>query len=70
MIADNFGLLPYRRPIVTVVGRPIRVTQNDSPTLAEMKAISAEYVTELTRIWDEGKDLYAKDRIRDLRFVE
>lgn len=47
--ADNVGVLPYRHPIVSVVGRPIRVTQVDNPTMAQMEEVQAQYIVELKR---------------------
>jgi hypothetical protein len=46
---DNLGLLPYRRRIVSVVGRPIRCTQNDKPTMDAVTAVQQQYITELMR---------------------
>ncbi|KIY51889.1 diacylglycerol-acyltransferase [Fistulina hepatica ATCC 64428] len=45
----NVGLLPYRRQIVAVVGRPIRVKQNDKPDMDEVMQVQTLYIQELTR---------------------
>ncbi|KAL7006088.1 diacylglycerol O-acyltransferase 1 [Cystobasidiomycetes sp. EMM_F5] len=58
----TIGFLPYRHPIVSVVGRPIRVERSDSPTLEYMQSVQSKYIAELTRIWDEHKDAYATNR--------
>jgi 2-acylglycerol O-acyltransferase 2 len=47
--SDNVGILPYRHPIVSVVGRPIRVTQVDNPTMSQMEEVQAQYIVELKR---------------------
>jgi len=44
----SVGLMPYRHPIVCVVGRPIRVNQNDNPTKAEIEEVQGRYIEELT----------------------
>lgn len=43
------GLMPYRHPIVSVVGRPIRVDQRDNPTIEEMEEVQSRYIIELQR---------------------
>ncbi|CAE6418493.1 unnamed protein product [Rhizoctonia solani] len=45
----NFGLMPYRRPIVSVVGRPIHVTKTDDPSKAQVEATQKLYIEELMR---------------------
>lgn len=48
-LPDTIGFLPYRHPIVSVVGRPIRVTQADNPSMAQMQDVQQRYIAELTR---------------------
>ncbi|KAG8898430.1 diacylglycerol O-acyltransferase 1, partial [Tulasnella sp. 417] len=62
LLTYNVGLLPFRHPIVSVVGRPIAVTQSDKPTKEYMEQIQAQYIEELMRIWDTYKDTYARER--------
>ncbi|CAG8473277.1 1957_t:CDS:2 [Ambispora gerdemannii] len=66
----EWGLLPHRRPIVTVVGKPISVKQNDNPTNEEVLELQNQYINGLFEIWDQYKDVYAKDRVSDLTLVE
>ncbi|KAF8579951.1 DAGAT-domain-containing protein [Ramaria rubella] len=66
----NFGLMPYRRSIVSVVGRPIHVTQNDKPTMEEVEAIQKLYIQELERIWDQYKDIFARHRTQELNIID
>lgn len=66
----NVGLMPYRRRIIAVVGKPIHVKQHDKPDLAEVMEVQQRYIAELTRIWDTYKDEFAKTRVRELRFVD
>lgn len=46
---DNFGLMPYRRTIVSVFGRPIPVQKVEKPTKEQVLEIHSQYVAELTR---------------------
>ncbi|EAU90640.2 diacylglycerol O-acyltransferase [Coprinopsis cinerea okayama7 len=66
----NVGLMPYRRRIVVVVGRPIHVNKCDKPSLEEVYRIQQQYIEELTRIWDTYKDQFAKSRVRELNIIE
>ncbi|WVQ81125.1 hypothetical protein IAT38_003247 [Cryptococcus sp. DSM 104549] len=66
----NYGLMPFRHPIVSVVGKPIHVTRNPHPSDELVQELQRQYITELTRIWDRYKDLYARGRTKELTFVE
>ncbi|KAM0755391.1 diacylglycerol acyltransferase [Meredithblackwellia eburnea MCA 4105] len=65
----NLGLMPYRHPIVSVVGRPIAVPQVDHPTMEQMEEVQGRYIVELKRIWDDHKELYATGRTKELTIV-
>nr|BBA16945.1 diacylgycerol acyltransferase isoform 1 [Rhodosporidiobolus fluvialis] len=65
----NMGLMPYRHPIVSVVGRPISVTQKDNPTNADLDEVQQRYITELKRIWEDYKEVYAKSRTKELNII-
>ncbi|KAJ1908636.1 diacylglycerol O-acyltransferase 1 [Tieghemiomyces parasiticus] len=66
----DLGLMPFRTPMITVVGRPIPVECNPHPTTEQLRAVQQQYMQGLMAIYDKYKDTYAKDRISDLRFVE
>uniref|UniRef100_A0A8D0G9Y9 Acyltransferase n=1 Tax=Sphenodon punctatus TaxID=8508 RepID=A0A8D0G9Y9_SPHPU len=51
----NFGLLPYRKPIYTVVGKPIVVKQNQNPTPEEIDQLHQTYLQELQKLFEENK---------------
>ncbi|XP_059401062.1 2-acylglycerol O-acyltransferase 2-A-like isoform X2 [Carassius carassius] len=54
----SFGLMPYRKPINTVVGRPIPVEKNRKPTPEELDVFHQRYMDELTRLFEEHKGNY------------
>ncbi|KAI9818169.1 MAG: diacylglycerol O-acyltransferase 1 [Pycnora praestabilis] len=66
----DVGLMPYRRPLNVVVGRPIKVAQQGKPDEEYVNLIHELYVTELERLWDEWKDIFAKERTAELEIVE
>jgi len=66
----DVGLMPYRRPLNVVVGRPIKVLQNAKPGQEEIDRLHEEYVTELERLWDTWKDDFAPDRQEELQILE
>ncbi|CAG8471927.1 3726_t:CDS:2, partial [Scutellospora calospora] len=66
----NLGILPHRRPITTIVGRPIEVTKIENPTEADLLEVQKKYIDELFNIWNTYKDKYAKNRVSELTLIE
>ncbi|XP_076343975.1 2-acylglycerol O-acyltransferase 2-like isoform X1 [Tachypleus tridentatus] len=54
----NVGYLPYRRPVTTVVGKPIEVEQNENPTDEEVNSLHSRYMEDLQNLFNEYKDKY------------
>ena len=65
----DVGLMPYRRPLNIVVGRPIKVLQYPKPDESYVDEIHGLYVSELEKIWEEWKDEFARDRKGELEIV-
>lgn len=55
-------MMPYRRPINIVVGRPIKTVQSRNPSVEYVDELHGKYVKELRRIWEEWKDTFARGR--------
>jgi 2-acylglycerol O-acyltransferase 2 len=66
----DVGLMPYRRPMNIVVGRPVRVAQNPRPEQEEIDRIHEQYIQELERVWDTWKDEFAPKRKEELQILE
>ncbi|KZM21133.1 2-acylglycerol O-acyltransferase [Ascochyta rabiei] len=66
----DVGMMPYRRPINIVAGRPIRVVQDKHPSPEYMDEVHEQYIDELMRLWHEHKDTFAKQRTGELEIVE
>ncbi|KAK6411882.1 diacylglycerol O-acyltransferase 1 [Oleoguttula sp. CCFEE 5521] len=66
----DVGMMPYRRPINVVVGRPIEILQSKTPDPTYVDQIHQRYQDELLRIWDEWKDTFARQRLGELEIVE
>ncbi|KAL5121806.1 diacylglycerol O-acyltransferase 1 [Pleosporales sp. CAS-2024a] len=66
----DVGMMPYRRPINIVVGKPIRVVQDKHPDNELINHVHEKYINELMRLWDEHKDMFAKHRQGELEIVE
>ena len=62
--------MPYRRPVNVVVGRPIQVMKDEKPDAKYVDEIHARYVDELLRLWEEWKDVFARDRKGELEIIE
>ncbi|KAL3971501.1 hypothetical protein ACER0C_027020 [Sarotherodon galilaeus] len=65
----SFGLMPYRKPINTVVGRPIKVEKKAKPTAEELDALHQLYMDELSNLFEEHKGNYGVDKDTHLNFV-
>jgi 2-acylglycerol O-acyltransferase 2 len=57
-IFTSSGLFPYRRPVNTVVGKPIPVKQIQNPTQEDIDQLHAEYCAQLSTLFDENKTKY------------
>ncbi|KAF6227349.1 hypothetical protein HO133_008793 [Letharia lupina] len=66
----DVGMMPYRRPLNVVVGRPIKVQQASKPEETYVDELHDVYVKELERIWEEWKDEFARERTGELQIVE
>ncbi|XKL69076.1 hypothetical protein PGB90_006845 [Kerria lacca] len=54
----SFGLLPHRRPIVTVVGEPISVPKEKYPSERLISEYHQKYVDALVSLFNEYKEKY------------
>ncbi|PGH06588.1 hypothetical protein AJ80_08147 [Polytolypa hystricis UAMH7299] len=68
----DVGLMPYRRPLNVVVGRPIPVIQQQDRAKiddAYVDELHAKYMEELQRLWEEWRDTFAMERTSELEIV-
>jgi 2-acylglycerol O-acyltransferase 2 len=63
-------LLPKRRPITTIIGKPIPVQKIAKPRLRDILSVHQQYVTALQSIYDEYKDVLDPNRKEELRLVD
>lgn len=66
----DVGLMPYRRPLNIVVGKPIPVVQAGNPDNTEINRLHDLYVEELQKIWDRYKDEFASHRKEEMQFLD
>lgn len=55
---NSFGLMPYRKLIYTVVGRPIPVQKTLHPTPEQIDELHQTYMEELRKLFNEHKGKY------------
>lgn len=55
------GLLPYRRPITTVVGKPIDVKKTENPNKEEILRLHERFMTDIRELFDKNKSKYLKN---------
>ena len=66
----DVGIMPYRRPVNIVVGRPIKTKMAKSPDPAYVDELHKQYIDELLHLWSEWKDTFAPDRKNELQIIE
>ncbi|RWS17774.1 2-acylglycerol O-acyltransferase 2-like protein [Dinothrombium tinctorium] len=57
----NYGFLPYRKPINTIVGKPIDVEKVAKPTEEDINKLHAAYVKALTDLFYAYREKYAEN---------
>lgn len=57
----SFGLVPYRRPLTTVVGAPIVTEKRENPTKAEVDELHAKFCQELINLFETHKTKYLEN---------
>ncbi|XP_055278655.1 2-acylglycerol O-acyltransferase 2 [Moschus berezovskii] len=62
----SFGLMPYRRPITTVVGKPIEVQKTPHPSQEEVDRLHQRYMKELENLFEAHKLKYNVPRDQHL----
>ncbi|XP_034021593.1 2-acylglycerol O-acyltransferase 2-A [Thalassophryne amazonica] len=65
----SFGLIPYRKPIHTVVGKPICVVQSLSPSHQDIDVLHKLYLQRLTELFEEHKHAYGLQEDQHLTFI-
>ncbi|XP_063807310.1 2-acylglycerol O-acyltransferase 2 isoform X2 [Pseudophryne corroboree] len=65
----SFGLLPYRRPIYTVVGKPIKVAENPNPSSEEIDRVHQIYTEKLCELFEAHKSQYNVPADQHLTFI-
>ncbi|KAF3942131.1 hypothetical protein ABW19_dt0206215 [Dactylella cylindrospora] len=65
----DVGLVPYRTPVNTVVGRPIKTIQSPEPRDDYIDELQDLYCQELERMWEEHKERFAPNRKAEMRIL-
>ncbi|XP_059353584.1 2-acylglycerol O-acyltransferase 2-A-like [Daphnia carinata] len=58
----SFGIIPYRRPITTVVGKPIFVERTGNPSDEQVNELHSKYIDELVALFERHKHKYYPPR--------
>ncbi|KAJ3117041.1 diacylglycerol O-acyltransferase 1 [Phlyctochytrium bullatum] len=69
--SGRFGVMPHRVPLTTVVGAPIFVDKAvPHPTDEQIDQLHAEYCKQLRKLYDDYKDIFHTDRVREMQYVK
>jgi len=55
-VQNKFGVLPRRKAINVVVGKPISVDQNSHPTVAEIERLHTKYIDAVIQLYQDHKN--------------
>ncbi|KAI9014227.1 diacylglycerol acyltransferase-domain-containing protein [Hyaloraphidium curvatum] len=66
----NYGILPRRRPIHVVVGKPIATPKTENPSDELVRQYHKQYQDGLKEIFDEWKERLSPKRRQSLRFIK
>uniref|UniRef100_UPI00398EECCD diacylglycerol O-acyltransferase 2-like n=1 Tax=Pristiophorus japonicus TaxID=55135 RepID=UPI00398EECCD len=55
LFTDSWGLVPFAKPVTTVVGKPIAVTQSSNPSEDEVNGYHAQYVEAIVSLFNKHK---------------
>jgi intein-encoded DNA endonuclease-like protein len=61
--------VPLRKPIYTIVGRPIDVQQVANPTKEQIDELHEKYINELIKTFNENKAKYLDNKETTLQIV-
>jgi len=62
------GLLPHRKPLNMVIGRPIPTEKIENPTQQQIDEVHKQYCDELVRLFEENKKRFGYDQ-STLKFI-
>ncbi|XP_056665304.1 acyl-CoA wax alcohol acyltransferase 1 [Monodelphis domestica] len=66
---DSWGLLPFPKPIVTIVGEPIIVPRIENPSQETVDKYHTLYTEALRKLFDEHKTQYGVSKTQELTFL-
>jgi 2-acylglycerol O-acyltransferase 2 len=62
----TFGILPHRKPITSVVGKPIIVNKIEKPTDKDINKLHKLYISELVQLFNDYKHLHNENATLEL----
>lgn len=68
----DYGLMPYRRPLNIVVGKPIKVEASGGINGLDaevVRRVHSQYLEELQRLWETYKDVYMPGRSGEMQLL-
>ena len=59
----NYGLIPHRKKITVVVGKPISVEKVEEPTSEQIASLHKKYVHELQTLYNQYNPTYGDTNV-------
>uniref|UniRef100_A0A670KLI6 Acyltransferase n=1 Tax=Podarcis muralis TaxID=64176 RepID=A0A670KLI6_PODMU len=67
--ARSWGLLPFPRPVTTVIGEPLVVPRMENPTCEMVDRYHAMYIDSLRKLFDDHKATYGLSETAELQIL-
>ncbi|XP_030632679.1 2-acylglycerol O-acyltransferase 1-like [Chanos chanos] len=65
----SFGIMPYRKPVYTVVGEPIAVDYTMCPSSEDVDRLHSRYLQALSQLFEKHKTKYGIEEHQHLIFI-
>ncbi|RDD46660.1 2-acylglycerol O-acyltransferase 1 [Trichoplax sp. H2] len=65
----SFGLLPYRKPLNVVVGKPIRVEKVENPTEEQVAELHQIYISSLKELFTQYRKEYSTNEVEEISLI-
>ena len=60
----NYGIVPHRKPVTVVIGKPVPVPKIPNPTAEDILSMHKKYVEALQELYDTYNPIYGDKNLK------
>ena len=60
----NYGIVPHRKPVTVVIGKPVPVPKTPNPTAEDILSMHKKYVEALQELYDTYNPIYGDKNLK------